>query len=132
MKGINEVKKDLRELKKYTHAIKQLESAQRTHMARIKLLESVEGGDKIKRLIEREKALILSTKAPEVIEYACALEEKYMAVINSLPLIDRGIIVDCVINGTPYWKIGLQIGYSEEGVRKKISKIIAKIAQMMQ
>ena len=131
MKEINEVKKDLRELKKYTHAIKQLECAQRTHLARIKLLESIGGGEKTNKLIERENALLASLDAKTVIEGACTLEEKYMAKINELPLPDRGIIIDCVINGTPYWKIGLEIGYSEEGVRKRVSKIIAKIAQMM-
>ena len=131
MKEINEVKKDLRELKKYTHAIKQLECAQRTHLARIKLLESIGGGEKTNKLIERENALLASLDAKTVIEGACTLEEKYMAKINELPLPDRGIIIDCVINGTPYWKIGLEIGYSDEGVRKRVSKIIAKIAQMM-
>lgn len=131
MKEINEVKKDLRELKKYTHAIKQLECAQRTHLARIKLLESIGGGEKTNKLIERERALLAALDVKTVIEGACTLEEKYMAKINELPLPDRGIIIDCVINGTPYWKIGLEIGYSDEGVRKRVSKIIAKIAQMM-
>ena len=131
MKEINEVKKDLRELKKYTHAIKQLECAQRTHLARIKLLESIGGGEKTNKLIERERALLAALDAKTVIEGACTLEEKYMTKINELPLPDRGIIIDCVINGTPYWKIGLEIGYSDEGVRKRVSKIIAKIAQMM-
>lgn len=131
MKGINEVKKDLRELKKYTHAISQLESAQKTHLMRIKLLEGLEKNERVLALIEKEKSLMASLASLASLENACALEEKYLSVINALPLIERGIIVDAFINGMPYWKIGLQIGYSEEGVRKKVSKIIAKIAQMM-
>ena len=129
MKGINEVKKDLRELKKYTHAIKQLEAAQKTHLMRIKLLEAMEKSEKITALIEKEKTLLSSASAVSVIENACALEEKYSIALDSLPLIERGIIVDAFINGTPYWKIGLKIGYSEDGVRKKVSKIISKIAK---
>ena len=129
MKETNEVKKDLRELKKLTHAIKQLESAQRMHLARIKLLENLPKSEKIDTLIAKEKSLISSIDCQGVIEKSCALEEKYMDAINSLPLFDRGMIVDAFINGTPYWKIGLEIGYSEEGVRKKISKIISHISK---
>ena len=129
MKEISEVKKDLRELKKHTHAIKQLESAQRMHLARIKLLEALPKSEKTENLIEKEKLLISSIDYQGVIEKSCTIEEKYMAAINALPLPDRGMIVDAFINGTPYWKIGLEIGYSEEGVRKKISKIISKISK---
>ncbi len=129
MKGINEVKKDLRELKKYTHAIKQLEVAEKTHLARIKLLEGLPRSERTEALIEKERALISSLNCQSVIENACTLEEKYISAINALPLIDRGIIVDAFINGTPYWKIGLEVGYSEEGVRKMVSRIIKKIAQ---
>ena len=131
MKETNEVKKDLRELKKHTHAVKQLESAQRMHFARIKLLEALPKSEKTENLIEKEKLLISSIDYQGVIEKSCTLEEKYMAAINTLPLVDRGMIVDAFINGTPYWKIGLEIGYSEEGVRKRVSKIISKIAQLM-
>lgn len=128
MKGIDEVKKDLRELRKYTHAIKQIEMAQRTHLARIKLLEGLES-EKARALIENERRLLSLTDPTSEIERACAIEEKYMSAINALPLVDKGIIVDAFINGTPYWKIGLAVGYSEEGVRKMVSKIISKIAQ---
>ncbi len=130
MKGINEVKKDLRELKKYTHAIKQLEIAQKTHLARIKLLEAMQGSARACELIEKERALLSSDKPLYLIESAIELEGKYRDAINALPLVDRGIIVDAFINGKPYWKIGTEIGYSEEGVRKRVSKIISKIAQL--
>ena len=128
MKGLNEVKKDLRELKKYTHAIKQLEATERTHRARIKLLESMERNTRICALIEREQALLSALQPDSIIEKVCELEEKYMSAINTLPLVDKGIIVDAFINGTPYWKIGLQVGYSEEGVRKHINALIRELA----
>lgn len=131
MKEINEVKKDLRELKRQTHAIKQLECAQKTHLARIKLLMGMEENERIKALIEKERASLASLNVADVVSGACEIEEKYMEAINALPLVDRGIIVDAFINGTPYWKIGLSVGYSEEGVRKKVSKIISAIAKSM-
>ena len=129
MKEINEVKRELRELKKYTHAIKQIESARKTHLMRIKLLEGMQENDRILALIEKENTLLADQTPINLIESACEIEERYKKAINELPILERGIIVDAFINGTPYWKIGLEIGYSEDGVRKKVSKIISKIAK---
>ncbi len=125
---IDEVKKDLKNLKSYTHAISKLKETQETHIMRIKMLERMEENPKIKTIIKRERELLSTLDVATKISEAQAIEEKYMDIIMALDPFDRSIILDAYINGLPYWKIGMSIGYSEEGVRKKISKIIKSIA----
>ena len=67
-------------------------------------------------------------KIDEYVRDANLLEEKYMSAINSLEPIDRAIILESIVNGTPYWKIGVAYGYTEESLRKKIDKILRKLA----
>ena len=128
MKGINEVRKDLRELKKHAHAIEKLQRVYQTHEARIKMLKRLGENDKVKALIEKEESYISSIKLCEEIDNARLLEEKYMGAIVKLDPIDKSIILDACINGTPYWKVGYELGFSEEGVRKRINKILKAIA----
>lgn len=125
---IEEVKRDLKNLKSYTHSINKLKETQLTYEMRIKMLERMERTEKINNIIEREKNLIATLDVATKINEALLLEEKYMGIIMSLEPLDRSIILDTYINGLPYWKIGMQVGYSEEGIRKKISKIIKNIA----
>ena len=128
MKGLNEVKKDLRELKKHAHAIERLKSVQKTHMARIKMLENIAPSDKASELIEKELAHLDALPICNEIEKAREIEEKYMGAIMKLDPIEKSIIVDTYINGVPYWKIGIELGYSEEGIRKRLAKAIKSIA----
>ena len=88
----------------------------------------MEKSDKATELIKKEQQLLSSLDFATKIDKALSLEEKYMGIIASLDPLDRDIIVDAYIKGLPYWKIGLNIGYSDEGVRKKISKITKAIA----
>ncbi|MBO5339226.1 MAG: hypothetical protein J6A96_05955 [Clostridia bacterium] len=123
-----EVKKDLKSLKNYTLAINKLRETQETHIMRIKMLEKMQKSEKINSIIERERKLLSDLDIATKISEAQEIEEKYMKTILSLSPLDRSIILDAYINGQAYWKIGVAIGYSEEGVRKKISKIIKNIA----
>ncbi len=128
MKEINEVKKDLRELKHHAHAIEKLKMAQNTHLARISMLERMEKTDKIKEIIECERRHIELLPISEEIERARLLEEKYIDAISTLGPIEKSIIIDTYINGIPYWKIGITLGYSEEGIRKRLAKALKEIA----
>lgn len=125
---IEEVKRDLKSLKNYTLAINKLRETQETHIMRIKMLEKMQKSEKINSIIERERKLLSDLDIATKISEAQEIEEKYMKTILSLSPLDRSIILDAYINGQAYWKIGVAIGYSEEGVRKKISKIIKNIA----
>ena len=131
MKGINEVKKDLRELKKHAHAIERLKEAQSTHEARIKMLEKLNSCKKTQEIIEKERRHIELLPIEKEIESARELEEKYMSAISTLGPIDKSIIIDTYINGVPYWKIGVALGYSEEGIRKRLGKAIKEISSIV-
>lgn len=128
MKGINEVKKDLKDLKKHAHAIERLQRVQSTHEARIKMLRKMNETEKTRALIEKEESFIDSIKLCEEIDSARQLEEKYMRAIIALDPIDKSIILDAYVNGVPYWKVGYELGFSEDGVRKRVNKIIKAIA----
>ena len=128
---IDEVKKDLKNLRLYNRSVSKLKELKTTHEMRIKMLERMGESEKAKEIIEREKTLVSSLDFATKIDKALSLEEKYMGIITALEPLERDIIIDTYINGLPYWKIGLEIGYSEEGVRKKVSKIIKGIALSM-
>ncbi|MBQ3041451.1 MAG: sigma-70 family RNA polymerase sigma factor [Clostridia bacterium] len=128
MKGINEVKKELRELKKHAHAIERLESIRTTHIKRIQMLERMEKTDKLNEIIRNERRLLEALPISEELSLAQELEEKYMGAIATLGPIEKSIVIDTYINGLPYWKIGVALGYSEEGIRKRLSKAIHTIS----
>ena len=126
-----EVKKDLKNLKLHNQSVLKLKEVMDTHLMRIKMLERMEKSDKTEELIKKEQRLLSSLDFTAKIDKALILESKYMEIITSLNPLDRTIILDAYINGLPYWKIGTSLGYSEEGIRKKISKIIKSIALAM-
>jgi DNA-directed RNA polymerase specialized sigma subunit len=128
MKEINEVKKDLKELKKSMYASRAIESAVETHLARIKTLKNLPQTERIIAIILKEETLLNRLNALGRVEEAQLLENRYMEAILSLDPTDKTIALNTYINGVPYWKTGTELGFSEEGVRKRITKIIKKIA----
>lgn len=127
---IYKVKRDLRALKKSSHALERLISIRGTHYTRIKLIESLPKSPENEMLLAKEKELISALDVAKLIKENEAIEEKYMGAISTLPSRDRAMVLDCYINGMPYWKIGLEYGYSEEGARKHVETIVKKIAAM--
>ena len=130
MKGINEVKNDLRELKKQVHAIKSLEIACKTHEARIKLLSRLPKTNKTEELLRNEERLVSELNAEYAFERAQELEKRYIGAISTLSPTDKAIMVSAFFSGEPYWKIGTELGFSEEGIRKRINKIVSAIAKI--
>ena len=131
MKGINEVKKDLRELKNQMHALKGLETLTKTHEMRVKLLSRLPKSERVCALIENEEQLIQRIDASGAFERAQELELFYIDAINKLSPTDKSIIVDTFLNGLPYWKIGAELGFSEETIRKRVVRAISQIAKMV-
>lgn len=126
---VNKVKRELRALKKGAHAIERLIAIQGTHFTRIEALSKLEQTPKIKELIGAEEKLIASLKINEEIEKNAELEGRYSRVLESLPLADRAMLLDCYVSGSPYWRIGMEYGFSEEGARKHLDRIVKKIAK---
>lgn len=125
---IEQVKKDLRSIRRLSHTTKVLKDTEKQHRERIELLRSRTGTEETIKKIER---FIASLGVDRYITQVTELENRYMAAIERLDRIERTIILDGFICGKPYWKIGSEIGYSVEAVQKKVNCIMAKIAQMM-
>jgi DNA-directed RNA polymerase specialized sigma24 family protein len=117
------VKNDLRQIRVLSHQIDCVIVARDKRIERLKHLHS-----------EKEKArlqaIIVTINVDKLIAQANALEQEYIALINRLESIDRTIIYDGYILGTPYWKIAKKIGYSEAAVQKHVTAAIEQIARM--
>ncbi len=121
------IKKELRQLRKTIHIVEALKETQERYIKRIEALSRLVQTDKIKEQIETTKKVMSLMNIAQYVEEATELEKKYMTAINRLEPMEKAIILESFINSKPYWKIGLQFGYSEEGVRKKIDAIIRKL-----
>ena len=129
MTSVNKVRKDLRQLKITAHAVSSLEKAFTTHEKRIKMLERLGNGEKEKALIENERKKLEHLNFLEKIKELTELELAYKDLIYALPPLEMSIMVDCFFNGKSYWQIGLSLGFTEEGIRKKVGTIIKTLAK---
>lgn len=130
MTRFEKVKNDLRELKKTVHLINTMKNAQTKYEKMIEMLKQSHlpyAMDEIKRL----KAVLSLMKIDVYVKKAMEIEQRYMKIIKSLNPLDKTIILEAFVNGLPYWKIGMEIGYSEDGTRKRANKIIKSIANEM-
>ena len=125
---INIVKRDLRLLKKSSHAVKRILEIQGLHFKRISALEKMEKCEENSRLIKREKEIIEGLKLKEVIAESEEIEKKYLAALASFHPRDKAMMLDCFVVGMPYWRLGMEYGYSEEGVRKHINALVEELA----
>lgn len=129
--NIATLKKDLRQLKKTIHIIEALKNAQERYLKRIQSLENLVQTDRIKEQIETTKKIMSLMNLDLYIKEASEIEERYMQYINQLEPIDKAIILDNLVNGLPYWKIGMKLGYSEDGIRKKVDKIARQLVTLI-
>ncbi len=126
---INIVRKDLRALKRSSHAIEKLIEAQGIHFVRINALEKMEQNEQVKKALEKEKEHLEKLGLAQEIEKSVELEGKYLNAISSLPLIDRAILTDSFVKGKSNIVIAMDYGFSEGGIRKRITRLIEKIAK---
>jgi DNA-directed RNA polymerase specialized sigma24 family protein len=117
------IKNDLRQIRVLSHQIDCVIVARDKRIERLKHTQD-----------EKEKArlqaIIGTINVDKLIAQANSLEQEYMGLINRLDNIDRTIIYDGYILGTPYWKIAKKIGYSEANVQKRALAAIEQIARM--
>jgi DNA-directed RNA polymerase specialized sigma24 family protein len=123
------VKQDLRRLRKLSHAIAAELKAKESHERRLTYLRSIpEPSEDVLIDIMRIEDAIKALRVDEHIRAAAELEGRYMNAISSLEPLDRAIIIDGYVNGKAYWKIGRDIGYTEAGIKKRVSAAIEGIA----
>ena len=126
---VNKVKRDLRALRSSSHAIERLIEAQGIHFVRIKALEALPKSEKIQTIIKKENEIIRCLGLAEVIEKSEEMERRYMGALSKLELNDRAIITDYYIKGAPCFQVAMDYGFSEGGLRKKLDRLISKIAE---
>lgn len=123
---INEIRRDLRSLRRLTHRINILLDAETRHRARLACLEMHGGADTD---CNRLKTVIAALNTRDCINRATDIEVRYMTALMALEEVDRIILIDGYINGRAYWQIGRELGYSEDGIRKRAKAAIEKLAE---
>lgn len=131
MEKTEQIKKDLRRLRKLAHSIEVATTVKERHTRRKELLMQGEQNEETQEEISRIDRVLSSLRVEEHIKQATALEERYMEAIGRLDPLDKTIILDGYINGKAYWKIGRDIGYTEDGIKKRVGKIIEKIVNYL-
>ena len=126
---INRVKKDLRALKRSSHAIQRLIEVQGIHFLRIRALESLPKSEERDSLVSRERELVSALGLTEQIKESEEIQKRYMDAISCLDLNDRAIVLDCYLKGEPYYKVAMDYGFSEGGLRKRLEKLLKTIAE---
>ena len=116
------VKKDLRRIRVLSHQIECVVMARDRH---IKYMAHMTDETEKARL----QAVIDSMKVDKLIAESNELKSRYMDLINELEPIDRTIVYECYILGVPQWKVGRNVGYSENGVHNRLNKIIDKLSK---
>ena len=124
------VKADLKELKNTVHLINAMLKAKNDYLYKIKTLSHL-NRIKAKEEAQRLKKVMELMKIEEYVSMASKIQTKYMDAIGSLDVISRAIAIDYFINGTPAWKIACSLNFSEEGIRKRLTKIVSKIAEIV-
>ena len=119
---------ELKELKKTVHLIDTLIRTKNEYQYRIKAL-SESNRIKSKQEINALNEVISKMNIEQYIKIAVQLQNTYTSAINSLGVVDKTILIEYYINGVPAWKIANSLGYTEDGIRKRLSKAIEKIAK---
>lgn len=131
MKKTEQIKKELRRIRKLSHVIEASTKARERLENRRKLLEKAEQSEKSKLEIEKIERVISSLNVEHLIAESTELEERYIKAISTFPPLDQVIIIDSYINGLTYWQIGRKIGYSESGVKRRIKKVVERLADII-
>ena len=127
------VKMDLRRIKYGKKHIAELEASYEKQLEYLKYLRGCRKSKEIKERIaigeETVKVKIAEIKRKSTeIE---VIEARYRSAIRSLSELDQRILREGYIGGTPYWKIGEQLGYSERGIQERMVRIFEAIASLI-
>lgn len=124
-----QVKKDLRNLKHLEYSIQTFTQANE----RLKRQYELHKKDGLSTEAELEKLLeaIKRLDASKFIRKSIEKKDKYFSAISQLEPMNQTIIVDSVINGVTYWKIGNKLGFSEIAIKKRVERSIRQIMEII-
>ena len=126
---VDEVKKELRELKHVEKCIKVRETIRDIRERRLKWLKSQPKSKETSEEITEVTEILKSLKINDYIKRANRLEKKYMSAISTLAPDDQIIVFECFVKGDKtYYQVGNDIGYSDEWVKVRVRKIMEDLA----
>jgi len=127
---VDEVKKELRELRHIEKCIRVRETIRDIRERRLKWLRSQPESDEISEEIHEVTEILKSLKINDHIKRATRLEKKYMDAISTLAPDDQIIVFECFVKGEKtYFQVGNDIGYSEEWVKVRVRRIMENLAK---
>ena len=127
VKKLEKIRRELRDLRRIAHSIETMLTLKERHQRRIAYLREIGTPEAISE-IEKIKTLLDGLKIEESIAKVIDIESRYMGAIGQLETVDRTIIIEGYINGKPYWKIGKEMGYSEDGIKKRARRALEKLS----
>ena len=129
MVTFEQVKKDLRNLRylecsirTFTEANEKLKKQYEKHKE-----DKNSAEEELKKLEEARKKLDTNGFIKKSIEK----KQRYFDAISHLEPINQTIIIDSVINGETYWKIGIKLSFSEIAIKKRVNKSIGQIVEYL-
>ncbi len=127
---VDEVKKELRELKHVEKCIKVRETIRDIRERRLKWLKSQPKSKETSEEITEVTEILKSLKINDYIRKANRLEKKYMSASSTLAPDDQIIVFECFVKGDKtYYQVGNDIGYSDEWVKVRVRKIMEDLAK---
>ena len=129
MLSFEQVKKDLRSLKHLEYSIQTFTEAHE----RLRKQYEAHKNDGLSTEVELKKLLdaINRLDASKFIRKSIEKKDKYFEAISQLEPMNQTIIVDSVINGVTYWKIGNKLGFSEIAIKKRVERSIRQIMEIV-
>lgn len=127
---IAQVKKELRNLSRLNRSIEAAVRARERHEKLLDILRKnpSPGCEEEERRILR---IIDGLRIDESMRLSHEIEERYIPAIRQLDRLDQIIVIEGIINGKAYWKIGRDIGYTEDGIKKRMQKIFCQLSEMV-
>ena len=127
VKKLEKIRRELRDLRRIAHSIETMLTLKDRHQRRIAYLTELGTAEALSE-VEKIKTLLDGFKIEESIAKVNEIESRYMGAIGQLETVDRTIIIEGYINGKPYWKIGKEMGYSEDGIKKRARRALEKLS----
>lgn len=129
MVSFEQVKQDLRNLKHIEYSIQTFTEAHeklQKQYEKHKQNESATDED-----LQKLKESMEKLDANGFIKQSILKKEQYFEAISHLEPINQSIIIDSVINGVTYWKIGNKLGFSEVAIKKRVNKSVRQIVDYL-
>ena len=122
------VRKELRSLRKLAKYVDAVAGLRKKQLRRTEYIKTAAPIQSREQLLAAAKQSMDLEKFEEQLRELCALEKKYMSVIRQFSAEDQVILLEGVIGGVSYIELGNRFGYSEEGIRKRVQRLIRQMA----